>query len=126
MTEPSDPNESGQQEPAGASPRAQRRRDLLRFGTAVPMVLTLRPGSTLAASHGCARAQADDPDAKENGLAGSGEDSSNSAYQQTEASVGCASSVALDLGGGRDASERPTMLAGRTGSSYAKFWLDRA
>lgn len=110
MNDPHDPNlppPSGSLNQEQAAPderlRAERRRQLLRIGTAVPMVLTLRPGSTLAASGECA------PDEGAEG-----------------GSTACAASTALREGERSDVSDRPTLLAGRTGSSYAKYWLDQA
>ncbi len=108
MNDPHDPNlpspdgSLNQEQPAPDERlRAERRRQLLRIGTAVPMVLTLRPGSTLAASEAC-----------EPGDEGAG-------------STGCGMSTALRDGEPGDVSDRPTLLAGRKGSSYAKYWLDQ-
>lgn len=109
MNEPHDPSQPPAEglNPGPSAPdecsRTERRRQLLRFGTAVPMVFTLRPGSTLAASDACT----------------SDEDPEN------PSSVGCRASIEA-----RQAAEfddwKPTRGAGRAGSSYAKYWLDRS
>ncbi len=132
MNEPHDPNlppsaEGPNQQPSTPDERsrAERRRQLLRIGTAMPMVLTLRPGSTLAASDGCtSRSDSiSDPDSESDPDTESGFESDSSS---ASSSTACLGSVAINEEGRTDVSRRPTLLAGRTGSSYAKYWLDQA